>query len=208
MKLFPKLSATALLGTALASQINIGGSTYNTGPFSDFSKCSNNNGNGPIPNDDTVVFIPWEQFQTVTNYKIRMAKEYNSPTTGDFGRKISLISQLDSETGLKRTFQGFLVTINGTASTGYSTGKLQPMGTNIEGKGKMKQVKCQKTTDTIRNRGNEKLDFMLANIRWSSSTNDCYRGDNNNLPDITFQVFMAPNLDKLSFFGGKIGFLE
>lgn len=191
------LSRLPFLSSIYASQISIAGNTYNTGPFTEFSKCSNNNGNGPIPNDDTVVYIPWDEFQQVTNYKIRMAKEYTSPGSGEYGRKISLISQLDSTTGLKRTFQGFLITINGTASTGYSTGKLQPMGTNIEGKGKMKQVKCQKTTDTIRNRGNEQLDFMMANIRWSSSTNDCFRGDNENLPDISFQVFMAPNLDKL-----------
>lgn len=184
-----------------STDITISGKKYNTGPFSEFSKCSNNNGNGPIPHDDTVVYIPWEEFQDVTQYKIRMGKDF-STNRDEFGRKISLISQTDSNTGLKRTFEGFLVTINGTASVGYSTGKLQPMGTNIEGKGKMKQVKCQKTTDTIRNRGNEKLDFMLANIRWSSSTNDCFRGENENLPDIMFQVFMAPTLDVLS--GGNI----
>ena len=53
-----------------------------------------------------------------------------------------------------KPFQGFVVSLNSTVDY-MLTGKLFPMGTNIEEKEFMKQVKCQKSSDMIRHKGSE-----------------------------------------------------
>lgn len=139
----------------------------------------------PIREQDSVISVPFKDFLRRTNYKVRLSGRENSHKDS-YERRIKISSDTDA-------FQGFFTTINGTAMGG-SIGRLTPFGTSVTGKHKMKQVKCMKTTDTIRHRGNkpeEYNNFEYVEVKWSADKNDCI---NNNNVDMKFQIFVAPNL--------------
>ena len=104
-------------------------------------------------------------------------------------------TDLEEDRGEGPIFQGFVLSINGTSVRNSSTGKLQPISTSARGN-KLKQVKCQKTTDTIRHKGNkidDYIDFKFVNIKWTSDRNDCVKNEELGV-DIKFQLFVAPKL--------------
>jgi len=139
----------------------------------------------PIREQDSVISLPFKEFLRRTKYKVRLSGRENAHKDS-YERRIKISSETD-------TFQGFFTTINGTAMGG-SIGRLTPFGTSVTGKHKMKQVKCMKTTDTIRHRGNkpeEYNDFEYVEVKWSADKNDCI---NNNNVNMKFQIFVAPTL--------------
>lgn len=216
-----RLIITTLLATCLSTALTalkINNIDYNSGRFRDFSRCNAGPFNSNSHKFDQVVNVPWDQFEQVTNLKIKLAK------INFYKRQITIVGNQET------TFQGFFVTINSTnvynANTrgnAYSKkalspttlnhqnqnklnaiGKLLPKGAKVKNNANnksgystynnklMKQVKCQKTTDTIRHRGNEKNNFEYADIIWSSSIHDCDSVASG--VKIKFQIFVAKEL--------------
>jgi len=164
--------------------------------YHEFTNCwkEENSPGSPIRENDNVIKIPFSKFQDRTNYQIKLSENLGKT---NYQRVLNVVSKSNNPSISGPTFQGFLVTIDsGETPRTTSTGKLQPYGTSSTGKGKIKQVKCHKTSDTIRHRGNKKedyTDFEYINLKWSSDKFDCIKNDSINM-DMKFQVFVSANL--------------